>query len=143
MKSLSCCHKVALAWTIDGEGCIDLQPNVKCIATCTCQLRVVVSNTNIEFLKRLQYTTGLGSIEPDGSKKTGQKQSYLWRLNYPEMKEFLEAIQPYLENKWHQCYILLEWLNRGWETPLSEADLQFRRTSLSAIREYNQKGTID
>jgi hypothetical protein len=123
MQSLTCCQKTTLAMAVDCEGCLSLCYVGRKAQTYTCTVSVGISNSNLEFLEYLQDMVGYGTISPFG-KVDGWKQVYNWRIGLDNQIMFLEAIEKNLIIKWEQCRILLEYLKRDWEDPLSHDDIR-------------------
>ncbi|KKM95820.1 hypothetical protein LCGC14_1184420 [marine sediment metagenome] len=97
------------AGIVDGEGCILITR-----ARRNLQLRVVVSNTNLEVLERLQLNYR-GSVHVRKIYEP-RKQIYDWAVSGPDATELLRQIIPYLIIKEKEAKIAVQyphWTRKG------------------------------
>ena len=102
LKQLSKDELAYIAGIFDGEGCINFQ----CIRG-SYYIRVLITNTNRDLLEYIQSIFG-GDIKKM-SRKSGWKQSYVWRLSWSKAIEFLSLIEPWLRVKEDQAHIAFCW----------------------------------
>jgi hypothetical protein len=94
-----------LSWTagiVDGEGCIRLKQIVDKIRGASFILQIVVVNTDIKILKKLQFYWG-GCIRKRKMYSPKHKQSYDWEITSSKGKAFLIEILPYIVSKRDQA----------------------------------------
>lgn len=120
----------------DGEGCINVsslrgKPFV----------RILVVNTNIDILEKLQQTWG-GDIQKNYKPKSHWKQAYTWRLQHSACLEFLQDIYPYLVVKKNQAEAAFMFFNvkPGRGHKWTEESLNEANKVIQIIKNFNKKG---
>ena len=131
-----------IAGFFDGEGCVNF---ARCRTTFF--PRVLITNTNIDVLKKIQNKFG-GDIKPLSYKKENWKQGYSLRISWSKAIDFLSEIYPYLFLKADQAETVFAWdairLGSGTKTLKEKqeykdsCDLLYRR-----MKWLNQKGNKD
>jgi len=102
--------KSYIAGLFDGEGCIgyyNANPNPQ--GTPYCHSSVHISNTNQNVIIWVGKITGIGRSSTQKFKDGKRRTAYQWQLSKKaQVREFLEAIRPYLHVKAEQVDTLLE-----------------------------------
>lgn len=121
----------------DGEGCVNCSVNKGGSPF----VRILVVNTNIEVLEKLQETWG-GDINANYKSKEHWKQAYTWRLSHSAAAKFLEDISPFLIVKEQQAKLALEFVHirPGRGKRWTEDSLKEANVLLDGIRRANKKG---
>lgn len=140
-----------IAGIVDGEGCISLAKNRwQTIHSYTICFRIAI--TNINALKWLQKTTGIGTIGKcsisKGWNRPNIKPMYRWQFGANGMRELLPEIIPYLIIKKEVAILVLEWLSRYGSKKLSgryltEEDRKWKYENYIKIRDLNQRGLVN
>src|SRR5262245_6335820 len=132
------CSIPYVAGIIDGEGCI-------CFSRTRSSYfpRVLVVNTCLELLERLQHTYGGDIHENKYPAKRGWRTSYQWRLSHSRAVELLDQVYPFLIVKKAQAEVIF-----AWDTcrPGSGRNHRFDPETLNLLREQmawlNKKGSV-
>lgn len=131
-----------LAWAagiVDGEGCILLYL-AHTNSGSAYVLRVVVANTSLLMLKRLQEIFGSGTIHMDkwdGNPK--HRQRWHWEVCAKKAEAILRLIEPYLINKREEARIglysreLMQQHGHNRANP-NTAELAWLKTRLSELK---------
>lgn len=95
-----------IAGFFDGEGCINITISGKIKQT---TLRLMLVNTNVDFMKRVQRMYGGRiSVRPHKDKSWKDYCIIVWTGN--EARRFIKIIEPHLILKRRQCQLALEFL---------------------------------
>lgn len=91
-----------LAGFVDGEGCINLHMDRSHPV-----IRLMIGNTNLEVLERIQKQYGGGSIcKHNKPKNSNWKQVYRWVLVGKSATDLIQRLAPYLIIKKYQAQLV-------------------------------------
>jgi hypothetical protein len=110
MNKLVETDKAYLAGILDGEGCIGYyNANPDPEGTPYCHADINITNTHKGVVDWVQQVTGLGRSKPTNKFTVqGRMKAYQWQIaKKQDVREFLEAIDPYLRIKADQSHVLL------------------------------------
>lgn len=120
----------------DGEGCVN-------VSTLRGKpfIRILVVNTNLEILTKLQQTWG-GDVQKNYKSKAHWKQAYTWRLQHSACLGFLQDIYPYLvvkKNQAEAAFVFFE-VRPGRAGKWTEESLEEANKAILQIKQLNKKG---
>jgi len=104
-----------------------------------------VANTSLSILEKCKQITGIGHIriKRDNKKSPKWRTSYYWGVeSYSGIEGILKQILPYLERKWKQAILLLEYI-QIWKQNILKGRYQItdrQREICKEIRELNKRG---
>ena len=102
---ISTSHSERLGWAggvLDSEGCISLQVH-RTKRWRSYVARVVVSNTDLRMLNRLQELFPLSKIVPKRQARLGRKLCYEWQVHATKAEAVLRDLLPHLVAKREQA----------------------------------------
>jgi hypothetical protein len=147
MNLLSATQAAYIAGIFDGEGTITInRTKQEQYHNWSYTPNCFVTNTNEELLHWLRNSTRVGRIsESDRYRKENHKRAYRWKLYTKEVRQLLEAIQPFLVIKKRQAEIILEFLptmryNANQFHPYTEQELEKKLELYYEIANLNQRG---
>ena len=142
-ESVDVCDLIYAAAAIDCEGCIGIYtPRQSNGNSNYFHIRVNVANTDSVLTNWMLETFG-GSIASTHKGDKHKKTVYYWYVGAQQACDFLRCVLPYLKLKWEQAEIVLKLgkrMNTENNQPLSEEELEVRRTLREAIGILNKKG---